>query len=72
MARQAMTDKRGYEVKTQLTPAEKLKVAYFYLVRGVAQQVLADMFEVNQGRINEAISRVREATGWDNGRKEDI
>ena len=59
-----MTEKRGYEFKTQLTPREKLKVAYFHDVRGVAQHVLADMFEVNSGRIAEAIAKVREATGW--------
>jgi hypothetical protein len=58
-----MTERRGFASKTELTPREKIKVAYFYFVRGVAQHVLADMFEVNAGRINEAISVVREAVG---------
>ena len=56
-----MTERRGYVPKTELTPREKLKCAYFYLIRGVAQHVLADMFEVNPGRVNEAIERVRAA-----------
>jgi hypothetical protein len=59
-----MTEARGHIGKTALTPREKLKVAYFYLVRGVAQQELADIFEVNQGRINEAITDVRLAVKW--------
>lgn len=58
-----MTTKRGHADKTALTPREKLKAAYMHDVRGVAQQVLADMFEVNIGRINEAITAVRKATG---------
>ncbi|PWT73728.1 MAG: hypothetical protein C5B60_07810 [Chloroflexi bacterium] len=59
-----MTEARGHAAKTALTPREKLKVAYFYLVRGIAQQELADIFEVNQGRINEAIDDVRKAVKW--------
>jgi hypothetical protein len=31
-----MTERRGYTPKTSLTPSEKVKVAYFYLIRGVA------------------------------------
>ena len=63
-----MTERRGYTPKTQLTPEEKLKAAYFYLIRGVAQHVLADMFEVNPGRIADAITAVRAAIGeTDNG-----
>ena len=58
-----MTERRGFEGKTELTPREKLKVAYFYFIRGVAQHVLADMFEVNAGRINEAVNAVRQAIG---------
>ena len=58
-----MTERRGYIGKTELTPTEKLKCAYFYLVRGVAQNVLADIFEVNPGRVNEAIESVRFAVG---------
>ena len=58
-----MTERRGFEGKTDLTPREKLKVAYFYFIRGVAQHVLADMFEVNAGRVAEAITAVRQAIG---------
>ena len=47
--------------KTALTPNEKIKVAYFHLSRGVAQHLLADMFEVNAGRIAEAVEAVRKA-----------
>lgn len=60
-----MTERRGYVPKTELTPREKLKVAYFYLVRGVAQHVLADMFEVNAGRVAEAVEDVRAAVKMD-------
>ena len=56
-----MTERRGYVPKTDLTPREKLKAAYFYLIRGVAQHVLADLFEVNPGRVNEAIEEIRAA-----------
>lgn len=58
-----MTTKRGHEDKTALTPREKLKAAYMHDVRGVAQHILADMFEVNAGRIAEAVTAVRKATG---------
>jgi len=57
------TPARRGNSKTALTPLEKLKAAYFYEVRGVAQHVLADMFEVNAGRIAEAITDVRKAVG---------
>lgn len=53
-----MTERRGFEPKTDLTPREKLKATYFYVIRGISQQVLADLFEVNQGRVNEAISEI--------------
>jgi hypothetical protein len=59
-----MTEARGYERKGYLTPEEKLKVAYFHLLRGVAQSVLADMFDVNPGRAAEAVEQVREALGF--------
>jgi hypothetical protein len=57
--------KRGFEVKTSLNAREKLKAAYFHEVRGIDQHVLADMFEVNVGRINEAIMDVRKAINGD-------
>jgi hypothetical protein len=56
-----MSQRRGFEEKTDLTAREKLKAAYFHEIRGVAQHVLADMFEVNIGRINEAIMNIRKA-----------
>lgn len=49
--------------KTALTPREKLKAAYLYEIRGIEQHVLADIFEVNVGRINEAIIPIRRAAG---------
>jgi hypothetical protein len=56
---------RGFEPKGALTPQEKIKVAYFHLLRGVAQQTLADMFDVNGGRVAEAVADVRKAVGWE-------
>lgn len=56
-----MSQRRGHEPKGALEPIEKLKVAYFYHCRGVAQQVLADIFDVNAARVNEAIMAVRKA-----------
>jgi len=41
----------------------KIRAAYLYECRGVAQQVLADVFGVNQGRINEALTAIRRAAG---------
>src|SRR5262245_51280049 len=54
---------RGFEPKTDLTPHEKIKVAYFHLLRGIAQHTLADMFDVNGGRVAEAVGAVRKAVG---------
>jgi transposase-like protein len=62
-----MTQARGYERKAHLTPEEKLKVAYFYLLRGVAMHVLADMFDVNAGRVADAIREVRAALKFESG-----
>jgi len=58
-----MTHRRGFTPKTDLTPEEKILAAYLYECRGVAQQVLADVFGVNQGRINEALTAIRRAAG---------
>jgi hypothetical protein len=58
-----MATARGFKPKTELAPKEKLKVAYFHLLRGVAQQTLADMFDVNSGRVAEAVSEVRKVIG---------
>ncbi len=51
--------------KTDLTPDEKLLCAVAYLLEDVSQQVLAMLYRVNSGRVNEAIMEVREAIGWD-------
>jgi len=55
---------RGHEPKTDLTPDERVRVAYFHLCRGWAQQDLADFCGVNSGRVNEAVMRVRDAVEW--------
>lgn len=60
-----MTEARGYERKAHLTPEEKLKSAYFHLLRGIAQNVLADLFDVNPGRVAEAVDAIREAVDWE-------
>ncbi|RPH76005.1 hypothetical protein EHM76_00190 [bacterium] len=54
---------RSFEPKGDLTPEEKIKVAYFHLLRGIAQHTLADMFDVNQGRVAEAVADIRKAVG---------
>jgi hypothetical protein len=58
---------RGFTPKAALSPAEKLTVAYFHLVRGIAQHDLASLQGVNPGRVAEAIADVRTAIGWPNG-----
>jgi hypothetical protein len=63
-----MTEARGYERKAHLTPEEKIKAAYFHLLRGVAQNVLADLFDVNPGRVAEAVEDVRKAVEWEDNR----
>lgn len=47
--------------KANLTPGERIKVAYFYTFKGINQADLADVFNVNQGRINEAIKSIEKA-----------
>jgi DNA-directed RNA polymerase specialized sigma24 family protein len=47
--------------KTALTPTEQLKAAYLHLVEGHPQHTLAQVFGVNQGRVNEAVLKVRRA-----------
>lgn len=53
--------KRGHEEKGALTPREKLKVAYAYVIMGISQHDLAALFEVNQGRVAEAVRDVMDA-----------
>lgn len=47
------------EYKRALTREEAIKCAYLYFLRGVPQHDLAIAFEVNQGRINEALMAVK-------------
>ena len=59
-----MTTKRGHtERERDLTPRERLKAAFLYEIEGIAQHTLAVAFEVNQGRIAEAVAQVRKACG---------
>jgi len=53
--------KREHEHKSALTIREKIKVVYAYEIMGIAQHDLAALFEVNQGRVAEAIRTVRNA-----------
>ena len=48
-------------MKTELTPEEKLRAAYAHIVGGVDQHVIAALFAVNPGRVNEAIMAVKRA-----------
>ncbi len=48
-------------MKSSLTFEEKVKAAYLHFVMGVEQQLLAIIFEVNIGRINEACAAVKNA-----------
>ena len=52
-----MTDR-----KTHLTPDEKLRAAYAYLINDIEQHI-ASLFGVNSGRIAEAVMAVRAAVG---------
>jgi hypothetical protein len=45
-------------MKGTLTPREKLKVAFGYFIQGLSQQDLAVQYEVNHGRINEAVKEI--------------
>jgi urea transporter len=49
------------ERKTALLPHEVLAIAHAHLIHEVDQQVLAGLYGVNQGRISEAVTVVREA-----------
>jgi len=59
--------KRGHVIKTTLTPEERVRVAFGYLILGIDQHALTALFGVNQGRINDAISAVAAAVEWPNG-----
>ena len=51
------------ERKTELTPQEVVIVAHAHLICGIDQHVLAAMYGVNPGRVNEACVVMREAAG---------
>ncbi|MCW2317266.1 hypothetical protein M2322_002825 [Rhodoblastus acidophilus] len=55
-----MPEERGTR---SLDPIQQLTVAYAYFVKGVQQQVLADLMSVNAGRISEACKRVGSVIG---------
>ena len=44
--------------QTDLTPAERIKCAYLSVVCGIENQHLAVAYEVNMGRISEAIHAI--------------
>jgi predicted XRE-type DNA-binding protein len=46
------------EVKRALTTQERIKAAYLHCVRGLMQHDIATAFEVNHGRVNEAIQAI--------------
>jgi DNA-binding transcriptional regulator LsrR (DeoR family) len=47
--------------RTSLTFEEKITVAWAYHVRGISQQDLAGIFNINSGRISEACKSVETA-----------
>ena len=53
--------------KTQLTAEEKITVSWAHLVKGVDQHTLAAMYNVNPGRVAEAIAAVRDVVGTQKG-----
>lgn len=57
--------KRGHQPKTELTPIEKLQVAFGHLMHGIDQHALASLYGVNPGRISAAIADVKTAIGFD-------
>lgn len=63
--------KRGYENKTSLTPREKIKAAYAYEIMGIAQHDIAALFEVNQGRVADAIKAILYAAGIEQEKEKD-
>jgi transposase-like protein len=57
------------ELKANLTPDEKLRAAHAHIVQGVDQHIIASLFGVNPGRVNEAIKAIRAACGFTKGVK---
>lgn len=53
-----------------LTPKERITVAYLHYVRGIYQEDLAAAYDVNSGRISEACTAIKHASENPNrGRK---
>lgn len=55
-----------------LTPEQKLQAGYWHLIRGVDQHIIAEMFQVNPGRVAEAVKSVRSACGIKSPREESV
>lgn len=58
---------RGYKAMVenrQLASMEKLTCAYMHFIRGIEQQDLATIYDVNSGRVSEACREVGEALGF--------
>ena len=49
------------DYKKSLTPQERIKCAYLHLIRNVPVQDLAIAYEVNTGRVSEAIAAIEKA-----------
>ena len=47
-----------------LTPEQKLRAAVAHILDDVPQHIIASLFGVNQGRVNEAVAAVREALNF--------
>jgi hypothetical protein len=46
-----------------LTPRDRLKVAFGFFILEISQQDLAVLFEVNIGRVNEAVKEIGSRLG---------
>jgi hypothetical protein len=65
-----MRDKPYLDHRTALTPAEKLRVAVAVLIDGFDQHKVAALMGVNMGRVNEAVTAVRQAIEPENNKEE--
>jgi hypothetical protein len=50
-------------MKPHLSPTEALAAAYFHLVVGLDQHLIAQLYRTNPGRVNAAVAAAREAFG---------
>lgn len=55
-----MAEKKWLQT-ANLSPEERIRVAYMHFSRGISQEDLAAAFNVNQGRINEACLAIKKA-----------